>query len=416
MSENEKTTDGPQATPPSEDVGADTQRRFRHQACYAALVSLGLLEDDGPLKELYCEHHDDVVLHLKSGLFRAVQIKTRLIGGVPFKAGEDEVVGSLRRFAALEQIFPGHFEAYLLASNVGFWHEKKNTSNLQHMLDAVRAEPLVDGALPFVKKIAAAKPALDLSLLVQTLRKVQLTETPGLDDIEAKLREQLAQTDCFRGRRYDELKDGGGALLQRIFDASSLATISALPEYLSLCSSSPESAKQQHVIESKRITQTVVTEVLNRGLSPTALLRTHQSVPVDELPSGMKRMELKMAAGGLSVSEIDHLKDLKFSAETLLQGWLYKFGQQRAQEYYEHLRVLVRGECLEATQQSRQDVGLYGAAMLKDLRQRLDQISTTRPGDTLQCSRDALLGMAGILTEDCKVWWSSEFDLPGDVL
>jgi hypothetical protein len=51
----------PDTTPPTEDVGADTQRRFRHQAAYTAIVALGLLED-GPLREIYREHHDDIVL------------------------------------------------------------------------------------------------------------------------------------------------------------------------------------------------------------------------------------------------------------------------------------------------------------------------------------------------------------------
>src|ERR1700734_268521 len=119
MSQIEEPSANPAFTPPAEDVGADTQRRFRHQACYTAMLSLGLLDDEGPLEELYCEHHDDVILRMKSGSFRAIQLKTRLIGGVPFKSGEEEIVGSLRKFAELEAKFPGHFDSYLLAANVG---------------------------------------------------------------------------------------------------------------------------------------------------------------------------------------------------------------------------------------------------------------------------------------------------------
>jgi len=182
----------PASTPPAEDGGADTQRRFRHQACYIAILSLGLLDDEGPLKELYCEHHDDVILQMKSGSFKAVQLKTRLVGGVPFKSGDAEVFSSLRRFAALEAKFPGRFESYLLASNVGFWHEKKNGSNLDYVLSELRADSgKFYGKL--VKKIAEMKPVIDHAVVLTALHKVQLGGTPGLDDVEPKLREQLAQ-------------------------------------------------------------------------------------------------------------------------------------------------------------------------------------------------------------------------------
>jgi hypothetical protein len=407
----EKPPLNPASTPPAEDVGADTQRRFRHQACYTAMLSLGLLNDEGPLKELFCEHHDDVILQMKSGSFKAVQLKTRLVGGVPFKSGDAEIVSSLRRFVALEAKFPGHFESYLLASNVGFWHEKKNGSNLDYVLSELRAgSGKFYGTL--VKKISDTEPAIERAAVLTALNKVQLGVTPGLDDAEPKLREQLAQIPEFRGRRYDELKAASDSLRDRIFEASSLAGLSALPEYLAVCSDSTQSVKDQSVIGLKRITKTIVSEVLNRELSSATLLRTRQLVPIADLPTGMGRMEIKMAAGGLSVREIDHLKDLKFSAEYLLQQWLYIYGNEQAQKYYEHLRVVVRDVCLAAQENSQRSEKLYANKMLSDLRQRLEYRSTTLAEETPECRQEHLLGMAGILTEDCKVWWSAEFELP----
>jgi hypothetical protein len=412
MCEIEETPASPESTPPAEDVGADTQRRFRYQACYVAILSLGLLDDDGPLQELYCEHHDDVVLRLRSGKFRAIQIKTRGSGSVPFTAVEDPIVSSLRKFADLETIFSCRFDAYLLASNVGFWHEKKNGSNLTHILNTVRTGT-ENGFEKFIKRIADKKPPIAGVVVKAALRKVELVDTPGLDDVEPKLREQLAQIPEFRNRRYDELKTASEAHRDRILEASSLPGLNLLPVYLELCSDSPQSVRDQHVIQTKRISKAIVQEALNRGLLSPTLLRSHQPVPIEELPTGMKTMEIKMAAGGLSVSEIDHLKDLKFSAETLLQEWYYRYGPDRAQQYYEHLRVLVREECLAAQQGSQQISRLYGSGMLSDLRRRLRERLTIQGGATPECSQEHLLGMAGILTEDCKVWWSTQFDLLG---
>jgi hypothetical protein len=411
MSQIEEPSATPPSTPPAEDVGADTQRRFRHQACYTAMLSLGLLDDGGPLEELYCEHHDDVVLRLKSGLFKAIQLKTRLVGAVPFRSGDPEIFNALRKFAALESKFPGSFESYLLATNVGFWHEKKNGSNLGYVLSEVR-----DGSGRFygtlVKKIEEAKPAIDHAIVLAALRKVQLGFTPGLDDVEPKLREQLAQISEFRGRRYDELKAASDSLRDRILAASSLADVGTVPEYIAVCAASRKSMQDQSVIESKRISRAIVSEVLYRELSAATLLRSRQLVPIADLPTGMGRMEIKMAAGGLSVREIDHLKDLKFSTEYLLQQWLYMYGNDQTQKYYEHLRVVVRGACLAAQENSQQPEGLYANKMLSDLRQRLERQSAALAAETPDCRHDHLLGMAGILTEDCKVWWSAEFELP----
>jgi len=360
---------------------------------------------------LYCEHHDDVVLRLKTGWFKAIQLKTRLVGAVPFKCGDPEIVNSLRRFAALEAKFPGRFESYLLASNVGFWRERKNGSNLDHVLKEIRAgSGSSHGTL--VKKIAAPKSAINDTVVLAALRKVQLGVTPGLDDVEPKLREQLAQISEFKGRRYDELKAASDSLRNRIFEAGSLVGLSTLPEYIVVCSDSPQSVQDQSVIESKRITKTIVSGVLNRELSSRGLLRTHQTVPMADLPTGMNRMEIKMAAGGLSVREIDHLKDLKFSTEYLLQQWFYMYGHEQTQKFYEHLRVVVRGECLAAQENSQQPEGFYASKMLSDLRRRLERQSTTLAAETPECRQDHLLGMAGILTEECKVWWSAEFELP----
>jgi hypothetical protein len=411
MSQIEEPSANPASTPPAEDVGADTQRRFRHQACYTAMLSLGLLDDEGPLEELYCEHHDDVILRMKSGSFRAIQLKTRLIGGVPFKSGEEEIVGSLRKFAELEAKFPGHFDSYLLAANVGFWHEKKNGSNLEHVLSELRAgSGNLYGTL--VRKIEKAGPTIDHASILAALNKVVLGSTPGLDDVEPKLREQLAKISEFRVRRYDELEAASKRLLNRILEASSLAGVGALPEYLAVCSASAKSVQDQSTIDSKRVTRAIVSEVLNRELLAATLLRTRQLVPIAELPTGMGRMEIKMAAGGLSVREIDHLKDLKFSTEFLLQQWLYIYGNEQAQKYYEHLRVVVRDACIAAQENSQQPERLYAGKMLSDLRQKLEYQSIRLATETPECRHEHLLGMAGILTEDCTVWWSPEFELP----
>src|SRR5260370_16130762 len=84
------------------DVGDDVQRRFRYQAIYAAKLALGILIPETEIAEVYCEQHDDILLRMSSGSFRACQVKTREPGHGPFKSSESAIVESISRFVSLE--------------------------------------------------------------------------------------------------------------------------------------------------------------------------------------------------------------------------------------------------------------------------------------------------------------------------
>ena len=134
-------------------------------------------------------------------------------------------------------------------------------------------------------------------------------------------------------------------------------------------------------------------------------------MPLSDLPTGMRVMELKLTAAGMSVGEVHHLKDLKYSAEYLLQEWLHKFGPVEAEKRYQHLRVLVREDCLTSSSAAKALGALYGEEMLTRLRQHLRARAKEHGDQVLGVSAEHLLGVAGILTEDCKVWWSEEFPI-----
>src|SRR5262249_54272750 len=92
------------------DPGDEVQRRFRYQATYSAKLALGLLLPTTGIIEVYCEHHDDVLLRMSDGKFRPCQVKTREPGYGPFKSNEAAIVDSIGRFIDLEMKFPGRFD------------------------------------------------------------------------------------------------------------------------------------------------------------------------------------------------------------------------------------------------------------------------------------------------------------------
>jgi len=93
----------------SHDPGDDTQRRFRYQSAYTAILWLGLLDDDSEYEYLYCEHHEDILLKRKCGDYCGVQVKTQSEGYEPFRATDEPIVSSIQRFINADIEFAGQF-------------------------------------------------------------------------------------------------------------------------------------------------------------------------------------------------------------------------------------------------------------------------------------------------------------------
>ncbi len=49
--------------------------------------------------------------------------------------------------------------------------------------------------------------------------------------------------------------------------------------------------------------------------------------------------------------------------------------------------------------------------MLRHVLQKLEKVAEEQPALVCDQPYDCLVGMAGLLTEACKVWWSERFDL-----
>src|ERR1700730_2073241 len=128
------------------DPGDDTQRRFRYQAMQAAILSLAMLDDETEVEEVFCEHHEDILLKQRQGQFVGYQVKTRQEGAEPLKATDEEAVNSIRRFISLDARFGPYFSRYVLGSSCGFWKQEKNGSNLPHLLEM--AEATTKGSVP----------------------------------------------------------------------------------------------------------------------------------------------------------------------------------------------------------------------------------------------------------------------------
>jgi hypothetical protein len=168
------------------------------------------------------------------------------------------------------------------------------------------------------------------------------------------------------------------------------------------------------LLAGKRILASDVETLIDQSMPESAsnLLVADGLVGSELLPPGMDVMRQKLAGGAVEQERVSVIEDSVASIEKTYLEWAYKFSSKTANERLQHLRTLVRDDCAEAKITARQQSDApYGAGMYADLRLRLKERVEHGLEPLFGCGERQLLGVAGALTEECKVWWSDPFVL-----
>jgi hypothetical protein len=396
----------------SVDKGDETLHRYRYQAACAALFSLDLLDINSEFEELFCEQYEDILILLKGGTFAGIQVKTREPKLGPFSFGDTEVQDSFKRFVELEAQFPEKFSRYVICSNCDFWAKRKDSTNPVYCLDEIRENTHINMDFVIIEKIGKIADATktDHEFVLKVLKKVRLQRTMDLYGFEEKLTKNVSVV-VGKEKTYETIYGVALALINTMLRKSSLPQDSSKNGFLEFLQN-PRTLKVESTIEDKRVTKKEIETLVANTLTSTTL-RMAKPMGLLNLPKGMKKLELKMANGGLSALDIDNEKDLKYSAEMLLTNWFHRKGPEETESRYENLCVIVRNECIEAMDLLKSSAPAFGTEMLNEVRRRLREKHSNNVASIYpDCAYEHLLGIAGILTEECKVWWSEEFPIP----
>jgi len=347
-------------------------------------------------------------------MFEGIQVKTRDPSYGPFKFTDMEIRNSLERFVRTEKEFKGKFKKFVICTNCGFWKAQKNSSNLDLCLGLVRSH---DGSkscysdVDFSSKIKEIcnRTGCSEDFVLNVLKKVETTTFSDLNRYETELTYSVAQLTGNSDQRYDVLRGTANALIATTWRAAASHCDTPRRSYFAMLEDS--NAETQAVIDHKRITAAMVQDVLNEHLNPVTLLHGPNKIEISDLPKGMRALELKMAKGGISEGDIELAKDLKFSAERLLVAWMKKRGATETEARYEHLSIIVRNECQEALDEVKAYGEPFGERMLNSIRRRLRERYLGIKQNYIDCLYEHLMGVAGILTEECKIWWSEPFEI-----
>jgi hypothetical protein len=130
--------------------------------------------------------------------------------------------------------------------------------------------------------------------------------------------------------------------------------------------------------------------------------------PLSNTSKDLKRFNQKLGQGGLD-DYAHSFRNQTLSAEAVFLD-LATRGPD-GQEELTQIENVVKAECDAAHLRASQGAKPFGQRMLIDVQDRLQRVAKEESVKVGNQPYEALIGMAGILTESCPVWWSEKFDL-----
>lgn len=406
----------------TKDPGDDVQRRFRYQHAYAAIQCAKLLDLDCKHDTVYCENFEDILLRKKTGTFEGVQVKTREFKGDPFKSTDAAVKKSIARFAELENKFPGKFDAYHFVTNHGFWEEKQDKNCIKFLITSIKSRGGVKGLQAkhelrtYIATICQDYECAEANVVSAMLKMELVGYESDLEKSPNDLRDVVAGLKSVEGCSGLVARRIADNLMFLTYTASSMSLggdVAALYELVSDFAAHRESL----ILLGKTICVEKVKDVIDASTPSNAdnLLVSAHLVDADGIPPGMDLLTEKLERGGLQVERINKVKDFKASMEKLYLGWRYKQDIATANSRLTHLKSLVEDDCVEAKiEAATQKSNDYAPEMYQGLRQRLSKRVTLQTHPLFGATEEHLIGTAGILTEECSVWWSDKFELQSE--
>lgn len=383
-------------------TGDDVSRRYRYQYLYTVLLAIKMYNKESEIKRLFCELAEDVLVVTSEKKFIGIQIKTMEQQGKLFGFNDESIVCSVIKFATHDQNFKNKFQKFVLVVNVDF----KNNLDLQKLVDVVKSkEELTKKQEEFVEKITS-QTKIEKTKILKILQKIEIHKGPGIDDIENKVIEHLYKLpDCESLLKW-QTNDILQQLEKQVSEKSSKVVRDSIKDYLPFVKEGKRKQRQIE-LESKEITSNIVEQIIN-SINPIYLKsNTTSSLAIKQ--SNSEIMKKKMIVGGIHEMAIDSIQKLSYSAQV---SFFEKYNEtngnsKEISKELDQLELILTNEASEAKTETQNDSSPYGNNMLTSIETRIKTINRDRPYDVFNIKYELLKGAIGILTGDCKIWFSN---------
>lgn len=406
-------TTSPTAERDRDDPGDETQRNFRYQHAYGVILLLASATGKKAYIYIWCEHHEDFLAELIDGTFDAYQIKTAKPENGPWTWTKPPLRDSIKRFVALHNKFPSSISSFFFVSNVeqsDSHAEDKIHLSPPRLLEVIDNLPQ-DGKLKEAFDDLLAHCQCTPAELQHVLKNLKFIKGPDRDSFDAVIAHDhfssVPECKSLNAAQRNHLRD---QLVQVVYQASSLKVEDPSRHWLCI----GESAQGDPYLQSKKITIESI-----KTLIKEATARPFSFVPITipfKLGGGdgkLSVLDKKMLKGGLS-EYATTMRRRTLSAEQHLieQSHLDPAGISNA---LSQLTSYVQSVCDDARLTASANPAPYGAQMFRYVHTHLQKAAEQHPEMVFNQPYDLLVGVAGLLTEECSVWWSERFDLKEQV-
>ena len=397
------------------DPGDQVIRKFRYQHAYGAILAIAMLTGQKPYNAIWCEQHEDLLAERNDGTYDAYQVKTRKSELGQWEINNEAFFKSVARFVALDQKFPQKIHHFYFVSNTEY--SDSNAEKRKHLspfkllrgVSSVTTAQDVTSQLKEGFDLLVAKTGANADALFSVLKRLDLvvgpTERAYEDEICQRHIPKIPQCKSVSVPVLEKLRE---SLISLMGLAASLYTSDPSRDWVGLIS---EESRDPRLL-SKRVTIDSVTlavaEASEHGVRFSSDLG---SLCLGALHEKHGVLQKKLIRAGLAA----RYETMRRRAITAEQDLLERATRQGdPDQELSQIENIVLGECDDANLRASVGKAPWGATMLIDVQERLKQISENNPRAVCNVPYEALVGVAGLLTSECKVWWSEEFDLEED--
>lgn len=397
------------------DPGDETQRNFRYQHSYGVMILIAAIveEIDKPYVALWCEQHEDFLAERSDGFFEAYQVKTAKPENGEWDTRKLAFKDSLRRFVNLEMQFPLKITSYYFVSNISYSNSEapekigkspiKLINSVQSCLDIKYIDEPFCSELKSLTEYCECTPDCMFNLL----KKIKLIKGPDREGIDAVVAHQtIPRVPRCSGHTPAKLDSVRDELIQKVYKACSLSIEDPSQYWCGLNGMTNDHPR----LLAKRISIQNIREYLDQQhVVPFRYLPASNSLQLGTVGNKFTVLEKKLIQAGLA-DQIDILQRRTLAAEQHLIGLAHQYPKDIT-NILNQLENIVLGECGEAKLSASLEGVPYGRRMLDEVYKRLKNVAEKRQDIIHKQEYECLIGVAGILTGECKIWWSEPFNL-----
>lgn len=394
------------------DTGDEMQRRIRYQHYYTAIILIGMYKGDCKYKEIFCEHHEDILGVLENGKYHGIQVKTRQLSDGPFGLNDTAVKSSIKRFIELNEKFPNQFTKFIFVANCDFVKDKSG-NDINHFVS--QAKEYVSGnefkpstLEKFLKELETLT-GIQREDIIKVVSMIELQLGPELQGIGLIAQSFLGLLPKCVGYSVEKVKIMFKHIVDLIYTASSKEIENPIMYYTALCEGSLIDTQKAFIINSKRVTKKHIKDIIESLPTKTYYLISANDNNIELLPDRQNRMKLKMAYGMIDPGDIESMDDLRVSAESYFFENNYKeSSDSNIIKEFIHIKTLLLNMAREVKGRCKDNGAPYGDKMLRAIEQKIDEIIKSRPEDVFHYRYEILKGVIGYLTGGCKIAFSEE--------